>query len=61
MCHIAFTEITYLQFRCLQIIPATEIKIKTHKKIAQNQELSRCDKNETKLAHPNYSLIKPHL
>jgi hypothetical protein len=32
-----------------------------HKKIAQNKKLSSFDKIETKRAHLNYSLIKPHL
>lgn len=73
MCQIVFTEITYLQFCCLQIIPATETETKTQKnllraknyhvsiKFAQNKELSRFDKMKTELAHLNYSPINTHL
>jgi hypothetical protein len=43
MCHVPFTEITYLQFCCLKIIAATETETKTQK-IAQNKKLSPFDK-----------------
>jgi len=53
MYQIAFTEVTYLQFCGLKIIPATETGTK-HKNIVQDKKLSRFEKMETKLAHLNY-------